>query len=303
MNRIAIFLLVLLIPLAAPAIAASNQNPFTGESEAPAQQPPTQSPRLFSFHTVLSKIALWQHQVREKMAEKVNQARRENSLRPIGLLLLLAFGYGSLHAAGPGHGKAIAMSYVIGQRPNYIRGLLFGTSIALIHGISGIVFVLILKFALNAGIAGTLGQVTRVTQLVSYALIALIGLVLLARSLLQWRNRFQRRRTGLPQKSLGNYSAAAIAIGMIPCPGVVMVVLFSISMGLVWLGVILGLAISLGMVITIGAVVTLVVAGKKAAMHRIINNDEKLIPVETGLAAGAGLLVAILGIFLFAAAI
>jgi ABC-type nickel/cobalt efflux system permease component RcnA len=53
-----------------------------------------------------------------------------------------------------------------------------------------------------------------------------------------------------------------VAIGMVPCPGVVIVALFSVSLGLLDLGVILGLAISLGMVrLFLPQVGTMLIAG------------------------------------------
>ncbi|MFO7684995.1 MAG: hypothetical protein R6V60_02790 [Desulfobacterales bacterium] len=100
---IAITLLLLLICVA--AVPAAPQNPFTGRKE-----PVSPAPRFFSSNTVLAKIALWQLQVREKMAALVRRANQEKSLRPLASLILLAFAYGGLHAAGPGHGKAIAVS-------------------------------------------------------------------------------------------------------------------------------------------------------------------------------------------------
>lgn len=63
-------------------------------------------------------------------------------------------------------------------------------------------------------------------------------------------------------KTHGSYWATAVAIGMVPCPGVVIVALFSVSLGLLDLGVILGLAISLGMVrLFLPQVGTMLIAG------------------------------------------
>ena len=201
------------------------------------------------------------------MAELVAQTKREKSLRPLALLILLAFFYGVLHAAGPGHGKAIAVSYMITRRPGYAQGLLFGASVALIHGLMGVVFVLIVGLILPAGISGTLGEVTTVTQLASYSLIIMMGLTITVKSMMKWRARLRHEDIDSPRKSYGNYLGAAFAIGMIPCPGVVMVALFSVSMGLIGLGVILGVAISLGMALTITIAITVVVIVKKKAFH------------------------------------
>jgi ABC-type nickel/cobalt efflux system permease component RcnA len=296
MVRRALIIPAVFLLIATAAGADEGRNPFTGKNDAaPA------SPALFSANPVLSKIALWQFQLREQMAGLVARAKQERSLRPLALLILLAFAYGGLHAAGPGHGKAVAMSYIITRRPSYARGLLFGASIALIHGIAGIAFVLIVGVILKAGISSALGAVTRVTQIVSYALIVAIGLFIIGKSGLEWRAH--RRNIDASEKPPANHWYAAVAIGIVPCPGVVMVALFSVSMGLIGLGVILGLAISLGMALTISIVVTAVVGGKKAALYRLAGHERRLLALETVLTTCGGILVTTFGLVFMAAAI
>ena len=280
------------------ASPVAGQNPFTGKKEA---SPP--APQLISAGTVLTKLALWQFQVREKMAALVAQAKQEKSLRPLALLILLAFFYGVLHAAGPGHGKAIAVSYMITRRPGYAQGLLFGASVALIHGLVGIAFVLIVGLILNISTSAALGEVTTVTQIVSYSLIVTMGLVITVQSIVKWRGRLRHANIDSPQKSYSNYLAAAFAIGMIPCPGVVMVSLFSVSMGLIGLGVILGVAISLGMALTITVAVTVVVIVKKNTMYRSDVNAKRMITLETVIQSCGGLMVTTLGLFFLTAVV
>jgi ABC-type nickel/cobalt efflux system permease component RcnA len=298
MVKRALVLWVIFFLLAVTASAAVGQNPFTGKKE---RQPA--SPALFPANPVLSKIALWQFQLREQMAGLVARAKQERSLRPLALLILLAFAYGGLHAAGPGHGKAVAMSYIITRQPSYARGLLFGASIALIHGIAGIAFVLIVGLILQAGITGALGAVTHVTQIVSYALIAVIGVVLIVKSILEWRTQRRNATARAHPQAPANHWAAAFAIGIVPCPGVVMVALFSVSMELIGLGVVLGLAISLGMALTISIVITAVVASKKAALQQLTGHERRLLTLETVLTAGGGILVTTFGLFFLAATI
>lgn len=296
MNRYAILITAVWLLIGSAAFCAPGQNPFTGQKEA---APP--GPRLFSSNAVLAKIALWQFQVREKMAALVHQAKQEKSLKPLALLILLAAAYGSLHAAGPGHGKAIAVSYMITRKPSYPQGLLFGAAVALIHGIAGIAFVLIVAAILQMGITGTLGQVTYVTQIVSYLLIMVIGVVIVVHAVRGWRSRHDDHGRALHPKLRGSYWAAALAIGIVPCPGVVMVALFSVSLGLLGLGVVLGLAISLGMTLTIATVITIVVAGKKAAVHRMAGHGHRVKLLETVCESGGGLLVTALGAVFLAA--
>lgn len=58
----------------------------------------------------------------------------------------------------------------------------------------------------------------------------------------------------------------AVFIGMIPCPGVVLVVLFCLSLGLPRLGIMLACAITLGMASTLSLFVLTAMAGKAALL-------------------------------------
>ena len=80
-----------------------------------------------------------------------------------------------------------------------------------------------------------------------------------------------------------------MAVGLIPCPGVVMVMLFAISMDLTWLGILLGSTISFGMASTITLIMMAGISGKTALFSlasrhtRILTNLEYLIEVTAGL--------------------
>ncbi|MCD6224575.1 MAG: hypothetical protein J7K32_03455, partial [Deltaproteobacteria bacterium] len=173
-----------------------------------------------------------------------------DSIRPLFFLIMAAFIYGVIHAAGPGHGKAIALSYVLSQRPSYIHGILFGNFIALFHGVSGIVFVLFIRLVLNTSITNNLDHVTRITQISSYSIIACLGLGIFIHSLYKLIKNNAEKQHHFDNKQTRQYLnpfLSAFVVGCIPCPGVVMVMLFALSMDLIGLGIILGITISIGM--------------------------------------------------------
>ncbi|MGD9368591.1 MAG: hypothetical protein PVH87_23020, partial [Desulfobacteraceae bacterium] len=130
---------------------AQAQNPFTGKP-SPGE---VAEPRAVS-NGMLEKIALWQQKIRTHMAEQMTIVRTEHTLRPLFLLIGLAFGYGALHAAGPGHGKAVALSYMLTRRRKAVDAVLFGNAVALCHGLSGILFVLLVKLVLQKSVNATL---------------------------------------------------------------------------------------------------------------------------------------------------
>lgn len=253
-----IFFLLICIP---PSAA---QNPFTSKA-----QPPKASQKPAMPNHFLAKISFWQHQLNQKMSVLVRQAKETGSLKPFFFLIIIAFSYGILHAAGPGHGKAVAASYIISQKGKVIDSLLFGNMIAFFHGFSGMFLVLIIYFVLNSSVSGTLLDVSRITQIISYCLILLLGTVLLAKSIYLWCRRTvidRRYPDGDTRGRKIGSLATAFVVGMVPCPGVVLVMLFSLSLDMIGLGFLLALSMTLGMAATISAVVVIGTVGKNLAL-------------------------------------
>ena len=279
------------------------QNPFTAKSKSKAYHVTTHPAAKNSF---LSMINRWQHRLNRKMVDLVREAKATHSVKPLAFLLLVAFAYGMFHAAGPGHGKALAVSYILSQRPKLFRGMFFGSFIALFHGLSGIIFVLIIHIILQKSITGTLEDVTRITQIISFSLIACLGLGILIKSSYRWikstkggnpaYNRNQHRHLYGPLLS-------ALVVGMIPCSGVVMVMLFALSMKLVGLGIILGITISMGMALTISCIVVMVISGKAVSLGMIERHGSLALTMENLIETIAGLMVACLGLLFLAAVI
>ena len=279
------------------------QNPFTAKPESKAHHMTTHPAAKNPF---LSMIALWQHRLNQKMANLMREAKATNSLKPLTFLLVVAFAYGAIHAAGPGHGKVFAISYILSQRPRLLRGIVFGNFIALFHGLSGILFVLIIRIILEKSITGTLEDVTRITQIISFSLIACLGLGILIKSIYKWIKSAKNSRPSFDKSNkryLNSPLLSALAVGMIPCPGVVMVMLFALSMNLVGLGIMLGVTLSLGMAFTITCVVVMGIIGKTALLGMVAGNGGLMITLEYLIETIAGLMITCLGLLFLTAII
>ena len=290
---IIIFLSVCTLPTAA-------QNPFTSKA-----QPPKASQQQAMPNHFLAKISFWQHQLNQKMAALTRQAKETGSMKPFFFLFIIAFSYGILHAAGPGHGKAVAASYIISQKGKVIDSLLFGNMIAFFHGFSGMFLVLIIYFVLNSSVSGTLLDVSRITQIISYSLILLLGTVLLTKSIYLWC-----RRTVIDRRYPDGYTrgrkigslATAFVVGMVPCPGVVLVMLFSLSLDMIGLGFLLALSMTLGMAVTISAVVVIGTIGKNLALGALQRRRDLAGIVGQIIETIAALMIMALGALFLAAA-
>ncbi len=273
----------------------SAHNPFTSQPEKSHKvlASPVKS-RLFV------KIVFLQHQLREKMSFLIREAKSEKKIAPIFLLAMFAFLYGVIHSAGPGHGKAVALSYILSCKPKLSQGLMVGNLVALTHGFSGIFFVLLVKFVLHASITQSLETGTYITQIISFSLISLMGVIIFVRSLLNW---FKKGSDEIQRQGwlFANPFATAFSVGLIPCPGVVMVMLFAISLGLTGLGIFLGVCIAAGMASTITLIVLAGMSGKSFIL-RLSDRQKRLRYIlEYSIETLAGLLVASLGLVLLLA--
>ncbi len=273
------------------------QNPFTGK------QSPSETTKVVAPASgILVKVALWQQKIRSHMADQISVSKAEWTLRPFFILIGLAFGYGALHAAGPGHGKFVAMSYVLSHKTTIMGGLLFSLFIAIFHGFSGAVGVLGLRYIIQRGIGETLGTVTTITQIMSFGLITLLGLSILLKN--GWILFFKPASVSDTQPIKASRKGLlpwAVAIGLVPCPAVVMVMLFCLSMDVMTLGLLLAACISLGMAATISLVVTAAVMGKTGALQAVSKKRAETIEGVAGIISGTA--IAVFGLLFLLAAI
>jgi len=294
MNKL-FFLFCIVVFLTTSISTVLAHNPFTSKPEKSHKvlTPPVKN-KFFV------KIVFWQHQLREKMSQLIREAKSEKRISPVFLLAAFAFLYGVIHSAGPGHGKVVALSYILSCKPSIKQSLAFGNLVAITHGFSGIFLVLTVKFILHASITQSLETMTYITQIISFSLIGLMGLMIFLKSMLNW---FKKRvEDGQKQNWVfTNPFATAFAVGLIPCPGVVMVMLFAISLDLTGLGIFLGACIALGMASTITVIVLGGTSGKAAVLKLSGHNMRVHGIVENSIETLAGLMVASLGFILLLA--
>lgn len=170
-NSLSIVLLCLwLLPFAWPsaAMAQAFNHPFAvgGGDEGPTGP--------------VSGLTAWLMAQESSFSFMLTHALRESRENHAALLLLagLSFGYGVVHAAGPGHGKAVITSYLISNEKALRRGLVIALLAALLQGLVAIALV-----GSAAGIFHVTAQYMNAAahdiDLAAYAGIVLLGLVLL----------------------------------------------------------------------------------------------------------------------------
>jgi ABC-type nickel/cobalt efflux system permease component RcnA len=180
--------------------------------------------------------------------------------------LLIGFLYGVFHALGPGHGKAVIIGYFLGREAHPLRGIAMASWISLSHVLGAIVIVTIVHFILSQSLASPVDEVSDL-RVFSYAAILLIGLGMLVAAL---RGKAGHSHShghahhhghdhhdhdhahcahvpgaGKEQGLLG------LAAGFIPCSGAILILVFALTNGIVFSGILMTLAIAVGMAITL----------------------------------------------------
>ncbi|MCA1491947.1 nickel/cobalt transporter [Sinorhizobium alkalisoli] len=97
-------------------------------------------------------------------------------------LVGLSFTYGVLHAAGPGHGKAVISSYMIANETELKRGVLLSFLSSLLQGVVAILLIGAVYLVLR-GSSINMTRATQSLEIASYGLIAAFGGWLLFRKL------------------------------------------------------------------------------------------------------------------------
>jgi len=295
MMRI-IMLVILLGFLGSWSGPAWSQNPFTSKPEVQDEAPePLFKSRLFA------KIIRWQHELKQRMSEFIRVAQSDGGVKPLFVLIGIAFLYGVVHAAGPGHGKIVAMSYVLSHRSTVIGGVLFGLCFAATHALSGVVGVLGLRYIIRWRVGEALATVTTVTQIVSFGLITLLGLgILLKHGCALFLPPAPDKKEEPARAARKGALPWAVAAGLVPCPAVVMVMLFCLSMDVMILGLLLVASISIGMASTISFAAAATAVGKTVVISAISGN--RATGVEGVVGALSGGTVAVFGaLFLLSA--
>jgi nickel/cobalt exporter len=184
-----------------------------------------------------------------------------SSDRAIGLLLLLAFGFGFLHALGPGHGKTIMAASTLSGSVRLRQALTLGGIVALMH-CATVVGLGVIAYAASRTISSE--RVFSGLKLLTAIVVLVVGAVMLV---VRWRQHRagdghghehgghrHPHPTTPPVPSPGSTGvdragivAVAASGGLIPSPSAVVVLLGAIAVDRIPLGVALVVAFSIGL--------------------------------------------------------
>jgi ABC-type nickel/cobalt efflux system permease component RcnA len=197
-----------------------------------------------------------QRDVNRALSDGVVALKQGQTTSAVLVAMLIAFAYGVLHAIGPGHGKAVILGYFLARDGSVWRGVRMGAQIALLHVISAVAIVVVVRWLLGIAFAQPVDQL-QTLKLLSYGAITAIGLVMLARSLVALRrpaaaaadaHSCHDHRVG------GEGGLLSLAVGLIPCSGAVLVLIYALANDLVLSGLIMTACIAIGMAATLSVI-------------------------------------------------
>lgn len=276
------------------------------------------------------QIALWQTEFYQKLVAAL-RAFRTNP-EAAWLLAGISFLYGVFHAVGPGHGKAIISSYVLASGDTLRKGVVLSFVSAFAQAITAILLVGGAAWIFNLT-SLALQETVKSFETLSFALVTALGV---------WLVWLKAIRPYLPGRQVAAHGAAGhvhvageeancdacghvhvpspamlaepltparaasiiLAIGLRPCSGALIVLVFALSQGMILAGIASTFAMALGTGITV-ALLAFIAVGAKGLAARLagsegvwpdrIHRGIEIAAAVTVFVVGATLLVANLG--------
>ena len=250
------------------------------------------------FEKLTDLLMDFQRRANAEVSFHMNAIERGEDLGAFLLALAVAFAYGAVHAFGPGHGKFVVASYFLGREARAMRGVVMAVQIAIVHVIAAIVIVWLADLVLRGGFGLGLSDVPGV-RAASFLIIVGIGLYMLyqaVRASLRARasaasgqehththghghspphrhdhphvhDHSHNHGHGHSHGSKAEGGILAIAAGMVPCPGAVLIMLYAVANDMILPGSLLVGAMSLGIGSSICVLGVGAILARQAAMR------------------------------------
>jgi nickel/cobalt exporter len=302
------------------------QSPFGAPRAAPDAQ----------LGGIVGWLLAKQSEFYREMSATIRAAKSDGSA--VWTLLAISFAYGIFHAAGPGHGKAVISSYLVANEETAKRGIALSFASALMQALVAVAIVGVCAWLLNAT-AKTMCGAERAIEIASYALIAAFGARLVWTKGGGFFRALQARHPApamahahhhehdhhhdhdhddhvhdehcghshgpTPSELAGPGGwrrgfGAIFAVGIRPCSGAILVLVFALAQGLFWAGVAATFVMGLGAAITVATIAVIAVSAKDLARRFSAGRDGGGALLMRGVEFAAAGLVLLLGVGLLA---
>lgn len=242
------------------------------------------------LRSVLGGLATMQTSLNASLRRHLRAARDGGSFRPAAAIVLFSFLYGVFHAVGPGHGKLVIGGYFLSRRARLLQGLSMSLTAALVQ--AGMAILLV------GGLAALFDRSSQVIldhaallEEGSYAAITVLGLwmgwgVISGRVCCHHDQPHDHgdgcgcghdhhhgaRSASSPLAGWRQLLLTGGAVGLRPCSGAILVLLFTLANGIFAVGMLATVAMALGVAITV-ALVSLGALGLNRGLARLAPAD------------------------------
>jgi len=311
----------ILIALVTCALILLQQTTVASEA-LPTRTQPVEQGGVWSslWDSTIGEITRMQVKLHRELASLSRRLKSAESAGPFFALALAAFLYGVFHAAGPGHGKIVISSYLFATNTRLSRGVLLSVCSSFAQGVSAVALVGLLVLLLQQSGLQATSQV-RYLEIVSYGLITALGLWMLIGT---WRGRVcchehehghgqgqnhehrgnnHREVAAAEKEGMMRFLTLVASVGIRPCSGAIIILLFTLSQGLLLAGIGATIAMSVGTAITVSALAVLSVLSRKAALRVASEGSVWHNRLHRGLSFAGSFAVTLFGAMLLMAAL
>jgi ABC-type nickel/cobalt efflux system permease component RcnA len=270
------------------------QNPFGGP------RPGGSAPQVGG---IVGWLLAKQSEFYREISSAIRAAKSDGSA--VWTLLAISFAYGVFHAAGPGHGKAVISSYLVANQETARRGIVLSFASALMQSLVAVVLVAVCALLLNATASTMCGaekaiEIASYALIAAFGarLVWTKGggfiralqaprpaavLVAAAHRHDHEHGHTQHHHHDRVHDEHGGHShgpepaelagpggwrrgfGAILAVGVRPCSGAILVLVFALAQGLFWAGIAATLVMGLGTAITVATIAVIAVSAKDLA--------------------------------------
>ena len=274
---------------------------------------------------VLMQSTQWQRAINQELSGLLRQVA-ENPSRAGWVLLTVSFSYGVLHALGPGHGKIVITTWLATHPAKLKTSLQLTFAASLLQGLVAISLVAVVLVVLQLP-ARQLHLGSFWLERGSYLLVGGLGILLCWRAVRRLRVLLRRplkfrgftsvhahdEKCGCGHQHVPNqqqltagddwraHLMVVVSMGIRPCSGAIMVLLFSKIIGVFNWGILSALAMALGTSITLSGL-ALLVQGCRSLAVRLSKNRAPVLWQQVGwstLALTGGVLLVVVALVMW----
>ncbi|MFW5500725.1 MULTISPECIES: nickel/cobalt transporter [unclassified Maridesulfovibrio] len=244
--------------------ATPAPSPFGKASPTPAPQTVQKDWTGGIYSKVMFKITMLQKEIRAQLTGFARDIKKDPFGKSLWMFLAFAFLYGIVHAVGPGHGKSVVCAYFISRGGSMFAASFMSWVITLVHVGSATAAVCLAYLFLDKGMSG-FENFNRQLQTASYGLVALIGFWLIIEALRSFKKNDREECEVKSRGSLKEIATVAFVTGIVPCPGAAIILVYTLSTGILAAGLAAMVFLATGMAVTT-SVFALVAAKARNAM-------------------------------------